>query len=134
MATRTLTGGCHCGRVRFEVDLDLSRGSGRCNCSICSKWRVWGAMVKPEAFRLLAGADDLADYQHGPRVVHFRFCRHCGVHVCLEGDVPELGGAYVSVGLNCLDVEPAELLAGPISYFDGRNNAWWTPPAETRHL
>ena len=25
------TGGCHCGAIRYEVELDASRG-GRCNC------------------------------------------------------------------------------------------------------
>ena len=32
---QTHTGGCHCGRVRFEITTDLSRAS-ECNCSLCS--------------------------------------------------------------------------------------------------
>ena len=34
MAVQTLTGACHCGKVRIEADLDLAGGSNRCNCSI----------------------------------------------------------------------------------------------------
>ena len=30
--------------------------------------------------------------------------------------------------------QPAELLEGPIRYSNGRDNAWWNEPAETRHL
>ena len=36
MAVQTCNGGCHCGRVRFQITTDLSRAT-ECNCSIWSK-------------------------------------------------------------------------------------------------
>ena len=135
MSTKTYRGSCHCGAVRFEVDLDLAAGSARCNCSICTKTRQWGMIVKPSAFRLLAGKDDLSDYQFGSKSSHHPFCRHCGIHAFGHGYVEAIGGEYCGVRLNCLDgVDDAELASVPIQYVDGRNDAWQAVPAETRHL
>ena len=33
---RTYTGGCHCGRVRYETTTDLAQVYS-CSCSICTK-------------------------------------------------------------------------------------------------
>jgi hypothetical protein len=132
---KTYVGGCHCGAVRYEADIDLSAGTLKCNCSICTKVRNWLAFVKPDDFRLVAGETEFTDYQFGTRRIHHLFCRHCGVHSFGWADAPEMGGMSYAVNVNCLDdVDIDELVSAPINYVDGRNDNWKSPPAETRHL
>ena len=130
---KTYHGSCHCGSVRFEADIDLSQGTIKCNCSICTKMRTWAALVPPSAFRLL-GDVNLAEYRfHTRRDGHY-FCRQCGIHTHTTGTAADMG-PFCAVAVSCLDDVPAaELADAPVRYFDGRNDNWVTPPAETRHL
>lgn len=130
----TLHGGCHCGAVRYAADIELARGTVKCNCSICSKMRHWAALVAPTAFRLLQGEDALREYRFNTRRDGHYFCGQCGINVYSSGTSPR-SGAFVAVCVATLDDMPiADLLAAPVRHIDGRHDNWTTPPAEIRHL
>ena len=136
MATKTYRGSCHCGKVRFEAELDLAEGTGKCNCSYCWKVRNWSIGIKPAAFRLLSEKESAREYGFRENSTnHHVFCGTCGVRVYTHGYVAEIGGEYVSVSLAALDdLPPAELVAAPVSTMNGRDDDWFHVPAETRHL
>jgi hypothetical protein len=131
---KTHQGSCHCGAVRFEADLDLADGTFRCNCSICFKSRAWLAPVAGASFRLLAGEENLRDYQFGPKRIHHFFCSACGVRPFSQGLDPQGNKSY-AVRVNCLEgIDDKEMVDAPIKYFDMRHDDFKSPPAETRHL
>ncbi|HEV2270925.1 MAG TPA: GFA family protein [Steroidobacteraceae bacterium] len=131
----TFRGSCHCGAIRYEADIDLNQGTGRCNCTFCLKARAWATYIKPEAFRLAAGSEEgVAYHQHAAAPVKYH-CPRCGVRTHARGDADYMGGPFVGVFVATLDdASPEELLSGPVRYYDGLHNNWGNPPAETGHL
>lgn len=125
--TQTLRGSCHCGAVRFEVEADPARGGSRCNCSVCTKLGAFGAIVNPEAFRLLTPEAKLSAYEWGAKISKRYFCKTCGTHCFGKGHLAEVGGDFVSFSYNTIDdLELSEL---PIVYWDGRHDNWHAGPA-----
>lgn len=111
---RTYTGGCHCGRVRFEVDTDLSRVVD-CNCSICARKGFLHVIVPATAFRLLSGEDALTTYRFNTGTAQHHFCSHCGI---ASFYVPRSHPDGFDVNARCLDgVDVSTLHVQP---FDGQ--------------
>jgi len=108
-------GGCHCGRVRFEVTADLARVS-ECNCSICTRKGYLHLIVPPDRFRLLSGEDTLSTYRFGTMTARHHFCRCCGV---ASFYVPRSHPDRIDVNVRCLDGVDAATLE--IRHFDGRH-------------
>ena len=131
---QTYSGGCHCGAVRYQADIDLSQGAVKCNCSICRKGRAWLAAIDPRDFRLLQGTESLTEYQFGPERIHHLFCKRCGIKSFGRVDTPD-GGAFITISVSCLDdVSDADLASLTIMYVDGRHDDFASAPAETRYL
>lgn len=110
-------GGCHCGAVRYSVEIDLSRPVIQCNCSMCSRTGTLLSFVPAGAFTLEKGEDNLTDYQFNKKVIHHLFCKTCGVRSFARGMGPD--GPTVAVNARCLDDVDATTLN--IRHFDGRS-------------
>jgi hypothetical protein len=138
MAVKTYNGSCHCGAVKFKADIDLAQGSGKCNCTYCTKVRNWSVIIRPEALHDVVGEEEMSSYMAAGRPEEYGkhlFCKHCGVSTFSRGHLKEVGGDYVSVMLGSLDdASIDELVSGPVHYSDGRNNNWMNPPADVRNL
>ena len=112
----THRGGCHCGRVRFEVDAPQVLRVSECNCSICSKAGYLHLVVRAEHFRLLSGEEALTTYTFNTGTARHLFCSVCGIKSFY---VPRSHPDGFSVNARCLDENTArELIVRP---FDGRN-------------
>ena len=136
MSVETYEGGCHCGAIRFEVDIDLAEGSNRCNCSYCAKARMWFAFAKgPERFRLIDGGG-VSEYRWTPPGMPephltFTFCRTCGVRTFARGNLPQLGGVFHAISVPTLDLSDEQRAAIPVRYINGRDGKYEEEPAHT---
>ncbi len=115
---KTYHGSCHCGAVRFEADIDLDAGTGKCNCSICSKHGLLLSFVPEEKFTLHSGEGNLKEYLFNTHKVRHQFCQTCGTEPFARGTAPD-GKKMVALNVRCLDdVDVASLKTTP---FDGRS-------------
>ena len=115
--SKTYTGGCHCGLVRYECTSDLGMVTA-CNCSICTKKGLLLTFVPEDKFSLVSGEGALVDYQFNKHVIHHLACPRCGVESFARGQMPD-GTPMVAINVRCLDgVEISDLTLTP---FDGRS-------------
>jgi hypothetical protein len=120
-------GGCHCGRVRFEVEAPAMIVAKLCNCSICSMTAYLHLIVPRSHFRLIAGDNELETYTFNTGVAQHRFCRVCGIKSFY---VPRSNPDGISVNVRCLVPDTIESVK--IDHFDGRD--WEFHAHELAHL
>jgi hypothetical protein len=110
-----VTGGCHCGAVRFDAELaEPPVPALDCSCSICRMTGFVHVMVPHDRFELLTGRDALVGYRFGTGAAEHLFCGQCGVKSFYQ---PRSHPDAWSLNARCLD-ESIELA---IEQFDGRN-------------
>ncbi|MGD0530404.1 MAG: GFA family protein [Polyangiaceae bacterium] len=115
MTTR-YEGGCHCGAVRFWVDVEDPPRATTCNCSMCATMGYLHVIVPPERFGILRGEDALSVYTFNTHVAKHMFCKTCGVHPFYR---PRSHPNDWSVNGLCLDHGAASRFE--VTTFDGQN-------------
>jgi hypothetical protein len=114
---KTYTGGCQCGKVRYEVSAEIDKVIS-CNCSRCGKLGSLLAAALASDFKLISGKDAMTDFQFNKHVIHHPFCATCGIQSYAHGKGP--GGAeMVMLNVRCLDGVDAEKFE--VMKYDGRS-------------
>ena len=99
--TQAYSGGCQCGKVRYEATLELGEVIA-CNCSRCGRLGSLLAFMPKDNFKLLTGEGATTEYQFNKHNIHHLFCATCGIQSYAHGKSP--GGAeMVAVNVRCLD-------------------------------
>lgn len=103
-------GGCHCGKVRYRVQADLTSPVIACNCSICARTGTLLSFVPALNFTLEQGEGALTDYQFNKKVIHHFFCSTCGVRSFARGQAPD-GSEMIAINTRCLEGVDADNLS-----------------------
>jgi len=112
----THSGGCHCGRVRFEVVAPPHLDVSDCNCSICTTSGYRHLSVPADRFRLLSGREVLTTYTFNTHTARHLFCSICGIKAFY---VPRSNPDGFSVNANCIDSDTVQGIT--VRKTDGRN-------------
>ncbi len=110
-----LSGGCHCGEVRFEVEANGPLEVEDCNCSICINSGYLHFIRPKSAFKLTKGATSLTTYTYNTGIAQHTFCKYCGIKALY---VARSNPDGIDININCLDDPPKDL---SVVKFDGRN-------------
>ena len=113
-AVATLSGGCHCGRIKiaFAATREPRELTPRaCDCDFCRKHGA--AWISDPAGRLRVEAEPTAlrAYRQGSETARLLLCAHCGVVVAVS--YAEQGRVWAAVNAGCLD--DASGLAGAVA-------------------
>jgi hypothetical protein len=118
-----ITGSCHCGNIRFELDWQpepVRIPARACGCSFCVKHGgVWTSCPTGKLRVVVRDAARSLAYQFGTRTADFHTCTGCGVVPVVTSRID--GRLYAVVSVNAFDdVAPSSLERTPAS-FDGES-------------
>lgn len=115
---KTYKGGCHCGAVRYQVELDLFAPVLECNCSHCQAKGMLLSFTDAANFTLESGEDSLTEYRFNTEKIQHLFCKVCGVQAFGRGHKKD-GSPTVAVNVRSIDdVDIAALKRMPV---DGKS-------------
>ncbi len=113
--TTNISGGCHCGAVRFRVHVRKYEAIA-CNCSMCEKKGILHLIVPPEDFEILQGEENLTTYTFNTGIAKHFFCKTCGIHPFYR---PRSHPNDYDVNVRCLDDDAMTRFT--IVPFDGKH-------------
>lgn len=94
-----ITGGCQCGKVKYEADSKISDLS-HCHCLMCRKLHgaafATFAGVARDKFRWTAGDEAVKTYPSS-ETSNRHFCGHCGAQILVDYK-PEPDVLYLTMG------------------------------------
>ncbi len=112
------TGSCHCGAVRYSVDLDLTQTVYECNCSHCQRKGFLLSFVPAAQFTLESGADALTEYRFNKHVIAHTFCKTCGVQCFSKSKNADESETYA---VNVRTIEDIDLVPLTRGMYDGKS-------------
>jgi hypothetical protein len=115
---QTYTGGCQCGKVRFEVQMDIGEVIA-CNCSRCARLGSLLAFAPATHFKLQSGDADLTKFKFNKQVIEHEFCSRCGIQSFAIGTHPKTGAKMAAINVRCLDGVDVDALK--VKKVDGRS-------------
>jgi len=117
MDLHELSGGCHCGNIRFKLTLTgalAQRHPRACDCDFC---RTHGAsyISDPQGTLQIDVADEslLQKYKQGSGIADFLICKACGVLVGVS--YQEGGRIYATVNSKAIDAGAQFAQETPVS-------------------
>ncbi len=114
----THTGACHCKKVTYTVDLDISQPVIECNCSYCAMKGYLLAMVPAETVTITSGEDSLTTYRFNKLVIDHQFCTVCGIGVFGRGKGPD---GSESFAINVRTIDDVDLMTLDRMPYDGKS-------------
>ena len=107
MSDPSVTGGCLCGAVRFELTQPVT-AAGYCHCRRCQKRTGTSssaqARIDGRTFKLLRGGEFVQAWRHPDGGFDKCFCRECGAHLFSRNPDDEV---QMSVRMSAFDGDPA---------------------------
>lgn len=112
----THSGGCHCGKVRWNVKAPAHLTVWDCNCSICRMKGNVHFIVPQSSFTLVSGEDALTTYRFNTGAAKHTFCKHCGVQSFYYPRSNPDG-----MGVQLFSVKSQTIIGVTVDRFDGQN-------------
>lgn len=114
---KTYTGKCHCGKVTYSAESDLTSAI-ECNCSHCGVKGLVLNFIPNEQFILHSGEQNLKKYTFNKHVIDHLFCENCGVETFAFGKDKD---GKEMVALNIRSLEEVDTDSIPKTKFNGKN-------------
>ena len=100
--TQIYSGGCQCGKVRYQVLMDIGEVLS-CNCSRCGRLGSLLAFAPATQFKLLSGEADLTKFEFNKHTIEHQFCSTCGIQSFAIGTHPKSGAKLAAINVRCVD-------------------------------